>query len=144
MPGVKEAARATLRYQPHPLASILHLLLLGVVFALFAGRKPGVFRSETILSLAPDFYSHVSNFSLSYLFYAGAGFMWLMMGVPMRRLVLAAAVLALANVVYELFIPVLNTRDPVDAVYGVVGTLLAFAWLCLVRRFALKKLPGAN
>ncbi len=43
-------------------------------WALFAGRKPGFFRSETIIALVPDFYSHVSNFSLSFLLYAGAGF----------------------------------------------------------------------
>ena len=29
--------------------------------------------------------------------------------------------LATVNVVYETWIPVLNTRDPVDAAYGVVG-----------------------
>lgn len=44
----------------------------------------------------------------------------------------------------ELFLPLLNTRDPVDAAYGIAGTLLAFAWLLVIRRFGRKALPGAT
>lgn len=136
------ARQPAFRFQPSLFALVVHLLLLGAVFALFAGRKPGMFRSEAVLSAVPGFYSHISNFSLSYALYAGIGFMWLMMGVPMRQLALAGLALAGANVLYELFLPLLNTRDPVDAVYGVVGTLLAFAWLWILRRFGMKALPA--
>ena len=50
----------------------------------------------------------------------------------------------LANVGYELFLPLLNTRDPVDAVYGVAGTLLAFGWLWVIHRFGRRELPQAD
>lgn len=136
-------AKPTLRFVPHPWATITHLLLLGAMFALFAGRKPGMFRSDAILSAVPGFYSHVSNFSLSYTLYAGLGFLWLMMGVPMRTLTLAGVALAVANLAYEFFLPLLNTRDPMDAVYGVAGTLLAFAWLVLLRCYGLMEAPAA-
>lgn len=122
----------------------MHLLLLGAAFALFAGRKPGMFRWQAVLDVAPGFYSHISNFSLSYTLFAGVGFLWLMMGVPVRALALAGVALVLANVAYELFLPLLNTRDPVDAAYGVAGTMLAFAWLWLVRRFGLMDVPQAE
>ena len=131
------------RYQPHLWATLTHLLLLGLAYALFAGRKPGFFRSETIIALVPDFYSHVSNLSLSFMLYAGAGFAALLGEVPVRRLAWIGLALVLANVVYELFIPLLNTRDPMDAVYGIVGTLLAFGWLMVIRRFGRKELPDA-
>src|SRR5690606_12860433 len=120
------------RYQPRLWATLSHLLLLGLAYALFAGRKPGFFRSETVISLVPDFYSHISNFSLSFMLYAGAGFAALLGEVPLRRLAWIGVAFALANVVYELFLPLLNTRDPVDAVYGVAGTLLAFVWLMVI------------
>lgn len=132
------------RYQPHLWATLTHLLLLGLAYALFAGRKPGFFRSETIIALVPDFYSHVSNLSLSFMLYAGAGFAALLGEVPVRRLAWIGLALVLANVVYELFIPLLNTRDPMDAVYGVAGTLMAFAWLMVIRRFGRKALPDED
>ena len=140
-----------MRYQPHLWATLLHLLLslllallLGLAYALFAGRKPGFFRSEAIISLVPDFYSHVSNFSLSFMLYAGAGFAALLGEVRMRQLAWIGLAFVLANVVYELFLPLLNTRDPVDAVYGVAGTLLAFAWLRVVHRYGRRELPQAD
>lgn len=136
-----DARKTTFRFQPRLPATVVHMLLLGVVGVLFAGRKPGIFRSEAILSLIPGFYMHISNFALSYVLYAGIGFMWLMMGVPMRLLAAAGLALALANIAYELFLPLLNTRDPIDAVYGVAGTLLAFVWLWVLHRFGMKELP---
>lgn len=137
-------ARTAFRYQPRLWATLLHLLLLGLVYALFAGRKPGFFRSEAVIALVPDFYTHVSNFSLSFMLYAGAGFAALLGEVPMRRLAWIGLAFVLANVVYELFLPLLNTRDPVDAVYGVAGTLLAFGWLWVIHRFGRRKLPQAD
>lgn len=132
-----------IRYQPRLWATLTHLLLLGLAFALFSGRKPGFFRSETVIALVPDFYNHVSNFSLSFLLYAGVGFAALLGEVPMRRLAWIGLAFVLANVGYELFLPLLNTRDPVDAVYGVAGTLLAFAWLWVIHRFGRRELPQA-
>lgn len=122
----------------------MQLLLLAGAYALFMGRKPGVFRSTAIIDALPGFYSHVSNFSISFLLYAGVGFMWLMIGVRMRLLVLAALALALANIAYELLVPVLNTRDPVDAAYGVAGTVLALAWIGIVGRVGFIPMPAAQ
>jgi hypothetical protein len=133
-----------MRFAPRVWAILMHLLLLAGMYALFIGRKPGSFRSQRILDVLPGFYSHVSNLSISYLLLAGVGFIWLLMGVSMRHVAVAAAGLILANITYELLLPVLNTRDPVDAVYGVVGTLLGFVWLWVMARAGLKTLPTAG
>lgn len=139
---MKKNVQPVLRFAPHLWAAVVHLLLLAAVFALSMGRKPGAFRSQRILDLVPGFYSHISNFSLSYLLLAGIGFLWLLMGVSVRGIALAAAVLILANLVYEFLLTLLNTRDPIDAVYGVAGTLLGLAWLWVVARIGMKALPG--
>lgn len=133
---------SALRFQPKLWAALGNLLLLAVAFVLFLGRKPGVFRSQAIIEQLPGFYSHVLNFSLSYLLLAGVGFLWLMMGVALRHVAWAAVALAIANLVYELLLPLLNTRDPLDAVYGIAGTACAFAWLWVVLRFGLRPVPG--
>lgn len=135
--------QSVMRFVPRVWAALAHLLLLAVVFALFLGRKPGAFRSQRILDIVPGFYSHISNFSLSYLLLAGVGFLWLLMGVSVRHLALAAAGLILANVLYEFLLPLLNTRDPMDAMYGVAGALLGFAWLWVVGRAGLRAHPAA-
>ncbi len=135
---MKKTGPPALRFQPSPWAATMHLLLFAGVFALFLGRKPGAFHSQAIADAAPGFYSHVFNLSLSWFLYAGVGFLWLAIGVPMRHLALAGLALVMANVAYECLLPLMNTRDPMDAAYGVAGTLLAFAWLWIVRRFGLK------
>lgn len=122
-------------FQPRVSITVVHALLLAGVYALFMGRKPGPLQSAAIANMVPGFYSHVSNFSLSFLFLAGGGFLGVLMGVPVRQLAWSALALAVANVGYELLLPLLNTRDPVDAAYGVAGTLLAFIWVLIVRRY---------
>ncbi|MEO7067746.1 MAG: hypothetical protein ABI114_12605 [Rhodanobacter sp.] len=120
----------------------MHLLLLTAVFALFMGRKLGSFQSQSVIDVLPGFYSHVSNFALSYLLVTGVGFLWLLMGVSVRYIALAALALILTNAIYEFLVPWLNTQDPIDAAYGVAGTLLGFAWLWVVARTGLKALPA--
>lgn len=68
-------APTVMRFQPRLWVAALHLPLFATAFALFMGRKPGVFRSETIIDHVPGFYSRVSNFSLSWLLLAGVGFL---------------------------------------------------------------------
>lgn len=132
------------RRLPYPLASLVHFVIFAVVFMLFLGRKPGVFRQDFITSLAPDFYSHVSNLSISYILYATAGYVCLLAGAKMRLIVLIDLLLILINVTYEYLIPLLNTRDPVDAIYGVGGTLLAFIVLAGIDRFGLFDTPNGS
>lgn len=120
---------STFKRLPKPWAAALHLATLCGSVMLLLGLKPGLFRSEAIMAYVPDFYLHVSNASISLLLYAGVGYLWLMLGVSMRRLALAGLVVIASNVVYELFLLVLNTRDVVDAWYGVAG--VACGWVVL-------------
>ena len=133
-----------MRFHPALWTALMHLLLFAGVFVLFLGRKPGVFRSQAIIELVPGFYTHVFNFALSYLLLAGIGFLWVMMGVALRHVAWAALALVVANVAYEWLLPLLNTRDPVDAAYGIAGTLCAFAWLWIIIRFGLTPNPKAE
>ena len=129
---------------PKPWAGIGYLLLLIVTFALFMGRSIPTLRSQAILGVAPDFYTHVSNFSISWLLYTAIGYQWLMSGAGLKPIVWLGVVMLLANIVYELFIPLLNTRDPVDAIYGVAGTALAFLVLWIMDRYGLVPNPKAG
>src|SRR5690606_7373380 len=119
------------------LTSALFFILYGAVAILFLGRKSGTFRLNFILEQMPDFYLHISNFALSYLFFAGVGYFWLMMGVRFRYIVVFGIALLLANLIYELYIPLLNTPDIVDAYFGFTGILLGFLFLYYVYKYGL-------
>lgn len=127
-----------------PWAAVLHLALMGFGLALFLGRRSGLFRSDTLVTHVPDFYLHVSNASISLLLYAGVGYFWLMLGVSIRHLALAGVLLIVGNFVYELFVPILNTTDVVDAWYGVAGVLCGFITLWIVDRRGMVPRPAAS
>lgn len=128
-----------IKFVPTWLTTALFFVLFGIVIFLFQGRKHGWARFDFILEKIPGFYSHISNFTISYLLYAGIAYFWLMIGVPFRFVILFGVLLLAANFIYELFIPVLNTPDIVDAYFGAVGTLVAFLFLSYVQFFGLKK-----
>ena len=139
---MSNATRPALRRVPTPVAALVFLVLLAAHAALLVGRKRTGWRSDALLTFDAGFYSHVSNYALSYVLVTGIGYMWLMLGVRTRLVWMLGAVCALVNVVYELWIPVLNTPDPRDAVYGVVGTALAVGVLLATDRFGMRANPA--
>ena len=136
--------RRTYTRVPTPLAAVGYLLAFVAVCLLLAGRKVEGLRPELLLALAPTFYSHVYNFGLSYLCVAGIGYPWLMMGVPMRKVALLGAATIVLNLLYEGLLPILNTRDMVDAVYGVVGAVCGLLLLCAFDRWWMRPAPAAT
>ena len=122
-------------------ASIGYLLLLAAVFLLFLGRSIEALRPAFILDVAPDFYPHVSNFSISCMLCMAIGYQWLMAGTTMRPVAWLAAAIVAANFIYEYVIPFINTPDPLDAIYGLAGTLLGISVLWAIDRHGLVPNP---
>ena len=61
-----------------------------------------------------------------------------MLGLKISQITGFGLVIILANFIYELWIPILNTRDIVDAYYGTAGVTSAYIFLFLVKQFGLK------
>lgn len=130
------------KFLPKVSAALSHLILLLAVVILFFGRTKPFLRIDVLLKVFPDFYQHVSNFSISFLILAGVGFMWVMLALSFKYITLLTLLILLSNFIYELWIPVLNTPDIIDAYYGMAGSLLAFIWLLLIKSFGLKANPN--
>ena len=55
-------------------------------------------------------------------------------GGKLRSITAAALVMSVLNIVYECFLPILNTPDIPDAVFGVIGVAVAYVFLIMLRK----------
>lgn len=110
------------------------LLCIGVVLTLI--KWSGAFNSGIVI-LNAEINSHMTNFTLSMIFYLSVGYAWLLSGVKFRFIILIGVALVAGNFICETLMGFMNTPDIMDAVYGVVGTTVAFAYLLLTKQFGL-------
>ncbi|MBO0454283.1 hypothetical protein JZO85_18655 [Enterococcus sp. MJM16] len=114
---------------------VVYSLLLFLGLALTIGRWYS--QSTDFVIVNSYINSHISNFSLSLISYLGIGFMWLMEGVKFRSIVFLGIVYVIGNLLCETLMTFLNTPDIVDAYFGFLGTLIAFIYLLITKRFGL-------
>lgn len=85
--------------------------------------------------LLPDFLlDHITNFALCMLFLLIFGITVLSFGGKLRSITAAALIMSVLNIVYECFLPILNTPDIPDAVFGVIGVAVAYVFLIILRK----------
>ena len=129
----------TLKYVPKIWTAISYPLLLLISLMLFFGRNFENIRISSLLKLMPDFYNHISNFSLCFIIYITIGYVGVMLGVTFKHIILIGIFILFLNLIIELILPFLNTPDKTDAVFGIMGVFLGFAFLCLIKSYGLKK-----
>lgn len=134
----------TLNYIPTWSSTALFFVLFGIAVVLFQGRKYEWARFDFITEIMPGFFTHISNYTLSYLLYGGIGYLWLLMGIPFRIIVIFGVILIGINLIYELYVPILNTPDIIDAYFGIAGTVVAFLFLTYVKFFGMIKIEHAE
>ena len=127
-----------LKYRPKLLTSLVYLLLILVAFLLFSARKTEELRFDFLQYFFPDFHLHISNFSLAFLLVSGVGYFWVLMGIPLKYVIYFSILILLINLAYETLIPILNTPDPIDACYGVVGVALGTLEIYAIKRWGLE------
>ncbi len=88
-----------------------------------------------MLRLLPDFLlDHINNFALCMLLMLILGIIVLSFEGKFRGITAAALVMSVLNIGYECFIPIRNTPDILDAVFGVIGVAIAYVFLILLRK----------
>ena len=84
-------------------------------------------------------YDHISNFVGSYIFLTGISLIWVLNKVSWKYILAASAIIVLANFIYEYLLTFLNTKDPLDALAGVIGVCFGLLVLVLLSKFGVKK-----
>ena len=83
--------------------------------------------------------SHITNFTLSLLLCTFIGYLLLSAGKKYISNAAIGILLIIANFIYELLLPVLNTRDVVDALYGLAGVTVSLIYLFVISRYGFVK-----
>ena len=83
--------------------------------------------------------SHITNFTLSLLLCTFIGYLLLSAGKKYISNAVIGILLIIANFIYELLLPVLNTRDVIDALYGLAGVAASLIYLFVISRYGFVK-----
>lgn len=82
--------------------------------------------------------SHITNFTLSVLLCVLISYLLQLFGKKYNSNIIVGMVIILSNFIYEIFLPILNTTDIVDAVYGLVGTIISLIYLYIISKYGFK------
>lgn len=137
----EEKLTEKLQFVPKIWSVLVYLLLLIIVFLLFMGRKSEMLQIGFLLDWDEGFYTHISNFVISFYLVLVTGFVEILISGKLKGTYLIIILLIAANFIYEWFIPVLNTPDKTDALYGFAGSLAPLVYLFLFQKFGIKKNP---
>ncbi|MFK4566374.1 hypothetical protein [Enterococcus sp. UD-01] len=126
----------TLKYKPKIWLTPLYLLLiLGSLFIYLSKR----WELELFLSVYPDFYLHVSNFSISLIF-GLISYIWLLFGIEFKYVVFYLLAIVSANFLCETVLGFMNTTDMTDALFGCVGVAISFIFLLVTVKYGMEEI----
>lgn len=128
----------SLKFLPKIGLAITYPVLLIIGLVLFFGRNLENWRFDFLLNAMPDFYDHVSNFSISLLIYITIGYTGLLLGLKLKHLLIVGGFIVLVNFMVEFFMSFLNTPDMVDAVYGLFGVFFGLVFIWAGKKYGLK------
>lgn len=113
------------KLKPKKIIKIMYncLILFAAILAII--RWISAFNTEIVVINA-EINSHISNFALSLIFYLGVGFTWILQKMTFKKIIILGLFIIIANIICETVMGFMNTTDIIDAIYGIVGTLLGF------------------
>lgn len=124
------------KYKPKKITDIVYycLLLSGVILTVI--RWISAFNSHIVV-INEEINSHISNLSLSLILYLAIGFSWTLQGAQFKKVIALGIIIMTANILCETIMGFMNTPDIVDAVYGMIGTITAFCFLSISKKYGI-------
>ena len=125
------------KLKPKKVTKIVYNFLILFAAILAFTRWMSVFNNDIIVINA-EINSHISNFALSLVFYLGVGFTWILQKKTSHKIILLGVFIIVANILCETVMGFMNTTDILDAVYGIVGTLIGFCYFLVINKYGLE------
>lgn len=91
--------------------------------------------NEDIYVISAAINSHIANFTLSLMMCTLIGYLLLSTGKKFVSTIMVGILLIVVNFVYEIFLPILNTTDIIDALYGLVGVAISLVYLYFIGKY---------
>lgn len=131
------------KFKPKKITNIIFYSLLMLGFLLTIIRWGNAF-SNGIMVINKEINSHISNLSLSLIFYLAIGFTWTLQGMSFKKISILGIVIIIANILCETVMGFMNTPDIIDAIYGIIGAVIAFIFLAISKKYGLNPAPKEN
>ena len=125
------------KLKPKKVTKIVYNFLILFAAILAFTRWMSVFNNDIIVINA-EINSHISNFALSLVFYLGVGFTGILQKKTFHKIILLGVFIIVANILCETVMGFMNTTDILDAVYGIVGTLIGFCYFLVINKYGLE------
>ena len=122
----------TLKQKSFTTTSLLSIFAL--CFLLVIIRWINIFNEDVyVISVAINY--HITNFTLSLMMCTLIGYLLLLVGKKYVSTIMAGILLIVVNFIYEIFLPILNTTDIIDALYGLVGVVISLVYLYFIDKY---------
>ena len=122
----------TLKQKSFTTTSLLSIFIL--CFLLVIIRWINIFNEDVyVISVAIN--SHITNFTLSLMMCTLIGYLLLSTGKKYVSTIMVGILLIVVNFIYEIFLPILNTTDIIDALYGLVGVVISLVYLYFIGKY---------
>ena len=122
----------TLKQKSFTTTSLLSIFAL--CFLLVIIRWINIF-NEDIYVISVEINSHITNFTLSLMMCTLIGYLLLLAGKKYVSTIMVGILLTVVNFIYEIFLPILNTTDIIDALYGLVGVVISLVYLYFIYKY---------
>lgn len=116
--------------------SVVSIFLFCLVLIVI--RWMNIFNPDIVV-VNKEINSHITNFALSILLSIYICFLLLSAGKKYKSNLVVGTCIISVNFVYEIFLPILNTVDIVDAIYGTIGVFISLIYLYFVSKYGFKE-----
>lgn len=94
--------------------------------------------NENVFVITKEINSHITNFTISLMICTLIGYLLLCYRKKYSTIIKIGLILISMNLIYETILPLINTIDFIDAIYGIIGVIISLLYLYFIDKKGFK------
>lgn len=94
--------------------------------------------NENVFVITKEINSHITNFTISLMICTLIGYLVLCYKKKYSTTIKIGLVIIIMNLIYETILPLINTIDFIDAIYGIIGVIISLLYLYFIDKKGFK------